>query len=200
MPDLRPNSIAFVKRPALGGADGFARKLETRYTKRKCILTYEANMTAILDIIAREILDSRGNPTVEVDVWLDDGGFGRAAVPSGASTGQYEAVELRDGDASRYMGKGVLQAVDAVNGEIFSALCGLDASEQLHIDQAMLTLDGTENKSRQGYFGRFHGRGQSRGRQPRHAFMALYRRRQCQHFASAHDEYRQWRGPCGQPD
>lgn len=107
-------------------------------------------MTAILDIIAREILDSRGNPTVEVDVWLDDGGFGRAAVPSGASTGQYEAVELRDGDASRYMGKGVLQAVDAVNGEIFSALCGLDASEQLHIDQAMLRLDGTENKSRLG--------------------------------------------------
>ena len=107
-------------------------------------------MTAILDIIAREILDSRGNPTVEVDVLLDDGGFGRAAVPSGASTGQYEAVELRDGDKSRYMGKGVLKAVDAVNGEIFSALCGLDATEQLQIDQAMLTLDGTENKSRLG--------------------------------------------------
>ncbi len=107
-------------------------------------------MTAILDIIAREILDSRGNPTVEVDVLLDDGGFGRAGVPSGASTGQYEAVELRDGDKSRYMGKGVLKAVDAVNGEIFSALCGLDATEQLQIDQAMLTLDGTENKSRLG--------------------------------------------------
>lgn len=107
-------------------------------------------MTAILDIIGREILDSRGNPTVEVDVLLDDGSFGRAAVPSGASTGQYEAVELRDGDKSRYFGKGVQKAVDAVNGEIFAALCGMDASEQLHIDRAMLTLDGTENKARLG--------------------------------------------------
>ncbi|MGC6534666.1 MAG: phosphopyruvate hydratase [Parvibaculales bacterium] len=107
-------------------------------------------MTAIMDIIAREILDSRGNPTVEVDVLLDDGSFGRAAVPSGASTGQYEAVELRDGDKGRYLGKGVQKAVDAVNGEIFSALCGLDATDHLHIDRTMLTLDGTENKSRLG--------------------------------------------------
>ena len=107
-------------------------------------------MTAILDIIGREILDSRGNPTVEVDVVLEDGSFGRAGVPSGASTGQYEAVELRDGDKSRYLGKGVQNAVDAVNGEIFAALCGLDATEQLHIDATMLALDGTDNKARLG--------------------------------------------------
>ncbi|MGB2448824.1 MAG: phosphopyruvate hydratase [Parvibaculales bacterium] len=107
-------------------------------------------MTAILDIIAREILDSRGNPTVEVDVLLEDGSFGRAAVPSGASTGQYEAVELRDGDKKRYLGKGVQKAVDAVNGEIFSALCGMDATEQLHLDRIMQELDGTDNKARLG--------------------------------------------------
>ena len=107
-------------------------------------------MTAILDIIGREILDSRGNPTVEVDVLLEDGSFGRAAVPSGASTGQYEAVELRDGDKKRYLGKGVQKAVDAVNGEIFSALCGMDATEQLHLDRIMQELDGTENKARLG--------------------------------------------------
>ena len=107
-------------------------------------------MTAILDIIAREILDSRGNPTVEVDVMLEDGSFGRAAVPSGASTGQYEAVELRDGDKKRYLGKGVQKAVDAVNGEIFSALCGMDATEQLHLDRIMQELDGTDNKARLG--------------------------------------------------
>lgn len=106
-------------------------------------------MTAIVDIIGREILDSRGNPTVEVDVFLEDGGFGRAAVPSGASTGAYEAVELRDGGA-RYRGKGVLKAVDAVNGELFDALIGLDSEEQLAIDQIMRDLDGTENKSRLG--------------------------------------------------
>ena len=107
-------------------------------------------MTAILDIIGREILDSRGNPTVEVDVLLEDGSFGRAAVPSGASTGQYEAVELRDGDKKRYLGKGVQNAVDAVNGEIFSALCGMDATEQLHLDRIMQELDGTDNKARLG--------------------------------------------------
>ena len=107
-------------------------------------------MIAILDIIGREILDSRGNPTVEVDVLLEDGSFGRAAVPSGASTGQYEAVELRDGDKKRYLGKGVQKAVDAVNGEIFSALCGMDATEQLHLDRIMQELDGTDNKARLG--------------------------------------------------
>ncbi len=107
-------------------------------------------MTAILDIIAREILDSRGNPTVEVDVTLDSGVFGRAAVPSGASTGAHEAVELRDGDKARYLGKGVRKAVDAVNGEIFDALSGLDATDQLGIDKIMIELDGTPNKSRLG--------------------------------------------------
>jgi enolase len=107
-------------------------------------------MTAIVDIIAREILDSRGNPTVEVDVLLDDGSKGRAAVPSGASTGAHEAVELRDGDKKRYLGTGVTKAVDAVNGEVFDALSGLDATNQVQIDQTMIALDGTENKSRLG--------------------------------------------------
>jgi len=107
-------------------------------------------MTAIADIRAREILDSRGNPTVEVDVLLADGTLGRAAVPSGASTGAHEAVELRDGDKARYGGKGVRCAIDAVNGEIFDALSGLDAEDQLHIDALMIKLDGTANKSRLG--------------------------------------------------
>jgi enolase len=107
-------------------------------------------MTAILDIHARQILDSRGNPTVEVDVVLEDGSFGRAAVPSGASTGAYEAVEKRDGDMSKYMGKGVLQAIEAVNGPIFEALVELDAEEQENIDAVMIDLDGTDNKSNLG--------------------------------------------------
>jgi len=107
-------------------------------------------MTGILDIVGREILDSRGNPTVEVDVVLEDGSSGRAAVPSGASTGAYEAVELRDGDKDRYMGKGVLKAVEAINGEIFSTLSGMDATEQLHIDRTLIALDGTQNKARLG--------------------------------------------------
>jgi len=107
-------------------------------------------MTAIIDIHAREILDSRGNPTVEVDVLLDDGSFGRAAVPSGASTGAHEAVELRDGDKSRYLGKGVLAAVKAVNTLISDELLGRDAEDQRDIDAAMIELDGTENKSRLG--------------------------------------------------
>ena len=103
-------------------------------------------MTAIVDIIGREILDSRGNPTVEVDVILEGGSRGRAAVPSGASTGAHEAIELRDGDAKRYLGKGVLQAVDAVNGEIFEALGGMDAEDQRRIDACLQTLDGTASK------------------------------------------------------
>ena len=107
-------------------------------------------MTAIADIIAREILDSRGNPTVEVDVVLEDGSMGRAAVPSGASTGAHEAVELRDGDNSRYLGKGVLKAVEAVNTEIYTALRDMDAEDQRGIDQALIELDGTPNKSRLG--------------------------------------------------
>ncbi|WP_209503688.1 MULTISPECIES: phosphopyruvate hydratase [unclassified Ruegeria] len=107
-------------------------------------------MSTIIDIHAREILDSRGNPTVEVDVILEDGTMGRAAVPSGASTGAHEAVEKRDGDKSRYMGKGVLEAVAAVNGEIAEELVGFDATEQVAIDQAMIELDGTNNKGRLG--------------------------------------------------
>ncbi len=107
-------------------------------------------MTAIIDIFAREILDSRGNPTVEVDVTLEDGTMGRAAVPSGASTGAHEAVEKRDGDKGRYLGKGVLEAVAAVNGELAENLVGEDATEQLAIDRMMIELDGTPNKSRLG--------------------------------------------------
>jgi|TARA_B110000902_G_scaffold222208_1_gene258221 enolase len=107
-------------------------------------------MSTIIDIHAREILDSRGNPTVEVDVILEDGSMGRAAVPSGASTGAYEAVEKRDGDKSRYLGKGVLEACAAVNGEIAEALVGVDAVEQVQLDGIMIELDGTENKSRLG--------------------------------------------------
>jgi enolase len=107
-------------------------------------------MTAILDITAREILDSRGNPTVEVDVTLEDGSFGRAAVPSGASTGAHEAMELRDGDKARYLGKGVTKAVAAVNGPIYEALADMDAEDQIAIDEAMLALDGTPNKAKLG--------------------------------------------------
>src|SRR5688572_25906475 len=106
-------------------------------------------MTAIVDIVAREILDSRGNPTVEVDVKLEGGHFGRAAVPSGASTGAHEAHELRDG-GNRYGGKGVTQAIDAVNGEIFDAVAGMDAEDQVRIDRVMCALDGTPNKKRLG--------------------------------------------------
>jgi enolase len=107
-------------------------------------------MTAIVDIIGREILDSRGNPTVEVDVVLEDGSRGRAAVPSGASTGAHEAVELRDGDKKRYLGKGVRKAVEAVNGEIFDAVGGMDAEAQNKIDETLIALDGTPNKGRLG--------------------------------------------------
>jgi enolase len=107
-------------------------------------------MSAIVDVIAREILDSRGNPTIEADVVLESGVSGRAAVPSGASTGSKEAVELRDGDAARYLGKGVLKAVENVNTEICEAILGLDASEQGFIDKTLVDLDGTDNKGRLG--------------------------------------------------
>jgi enolase len=107
-------------------------------------------MTAIVDIIGREILDSRGNPTIEVDVVLEDGSFGRAAVPSGASTGAHEAIEVRDGDKKRYFGKGVRTAVEAVNGEIFDAIGGMDAEAQVKIDETLINLDGTPNKARLG--------------------------------------------------
>src|ERR1044071_4738310 len=107
-------------------------------------------MSAIVDIVGREILDSRGNPTVECDVLLESGVMGRAAVPSGASTGSREAIELRDGDKGRYLGKGVLRAVEHVNTEISEAVLGLDASEQAFLDRTLIDLDGTENKSRLG--------------------------------------------------
>src|ERR1700691_2295293 len=107
-------------------------------------------MTAIVDFIARETLDSRGNPTVEVDVVLADGSRGRAGVPSGTSTGAHEAIELRDNDKKRYLGKGVRSAVEAVNGEIFDALSGMDAEAQIKIDETMIALDGTPNKARLG--------------------------------------------------
>ena len=107
-------------------------------------------MSAIIDIQARQILDSRGNPTIEVDVILENGSFGRAAVPSGASTGAYEAVELRDNDVNSYNGKGVLKAVHAVNHEIFDSLSGTNALDQRSIDTDLIELDGTENKSRLG--------------------------------------------------
>src|SRR3954469_3246411 len=107
-------------------------------------------MSAIADIHAREIIDSRGNPTVEVDVMLESGAEGRAAVPSGASTGSHEAIELRDGDKQRFGGKGVLKAVESVNGEIFDALSGMDAEDQIQIDETLIKLDGTPNKARLG--------------------------------------------------
>ena len=136
-------------------------------------------MTAIIDIIGREILDSRGNPTVEVDVVLEDGSMGRAAVPSGASTGAHEAVELRDG-GPRYLGKGVEQAVEAVNGELFEAIGGMEAENQIHIDRTMIELDGTPNKSaarRQRHPRRVAGRRQGRRRSLRPAALPLCRRR-----------------------
>src|ERR1700752_1543135 len=107
-------------------------------------------MSAIVDIIGREILDSRGNPTVECDVLLESGVMGRAAVPSGASTGSREAIELRDGDPARYLGKGVLKAVENVNTEIAEAIMGLEAAEQAFLDRTLIELDGTDNKARLG--------------------------------------------------
>ncbi|MFW9610479.1 MAG: phosphopyruvate hydratase, partial [Aquaspirillum sp.] len=107
-------------------------------------------MSSIIDVIAREVLDSRGNPTVEADVLLESGVMGRAAVPSGASTGEKEALELRDGDKGRYLGKGVLKAVEHINTEICEALVGLDAADQSYIDKVLIELDGTDNKGRLG--------------------------------------------------
>jgi len=133
-----------VQRLGLATRIGYKRR-DTNAMREK-----SRHMTAIVDIIGREILDSRGNPTVEVDVVLEDGTLGRAAVPSGASTGAHEAVELRDGDKSRYQGKGVRKALDAVNGEIFDAIGGMEAEAQVRIDETMIALDGTPNKSRLG--------------------------------------------------
>jgi enolase len=136
----------FVAVVVSGGKQAY-RSGEIQKTLR---LTGETLMAAIVDVTAREILDSRGNPTVEVDVTLEDGAFGRAGVPSGASTGIHEAVELRDGDDTRYGGKGVLKAVEAVNNDIFDALSDADATDQISIDKALIELDGTDNKSRLG--------------------------------------------------
>src|ERR1700759_1479955 len=135
--------------PRGGGKAGLPQKPGHERFQASESKNWEPALTAILDIIGREILDSRGNPTVEVDVSLEDGAFGRAAVPSGASTGAHEAVELRDG-GKRYGGKGVEKAGGAGHGELFDALCGREAEEQLRIDAAMIALDGTPNKARLG--------------------------------------------------
>ena len=158
-------------------------------------------MSSIVDIVAREILDSRGNPTVEADVLLESGAMGRAAVPSGASTGSREAIELRDGDARRYGGKGVLKAVESVNTEISEAIVGLDASEQAFIDKTLIDLDGTENKSRLGanaHAGGVDGGGQGRGRGVRPAAVPLLRRLGPDADAGAADERDQRRRACQQ--
>ena len=160
-------------------------------------------MTAIIDIIGREILDSRGNPTVEVDVVLEDGSMGRAAVPSGASTGAHEAVELRDGDKKRYLGKGVRKAVDAVNGEIFEAIGGMEAEDQIHIDKTLIALDGTPNKGRLGanaILGVSLAVAKAAAEAVGAAALPLCRRRQCPRPAGAADEHHQWRRACRQPD
>ncbi len=160
-------------------------------------------MTAIVDIIGREILDSRGNPTVEVDVILEDGSLGRAAVPSGASTGAHEAVELRDGDKGRYLGKGVLKAVEAVNGEIFDAIGGMEAEQQVQIDETMIGLDGTPNKSRLGanaILGVSLAVAKAAAESPRDAALSLCRRHLCANPAGADDEHRQRRRPRRQSD
>ena len=160
-------------------------------------------MSAIVDIIAREILDSRGNPTVEAEVVLDSGAVGRAAVPSGASTGAHEAVELRDGDKGRYGGKGVSKAVDNVEGEIFDALSGLDPADQVKIDEIMIELDGTPNKARLGANAILAvsprlRQGRRRGR--RHPALPPCRRRLRPHPPGADDEHHQRRRPRRQPD
>ena len=160
-------------------------------------------MTEIVDIVAREILDSRGNPTVEVDVTLDDGAFGRAAVPSGASRGAHEAVELRDGDPGRYGGKGVLKAVGAVNGEIFDALSGFDAEDQSRIDESLIELDGTPAKSRLGANAILGVSLAVAKAQAISCGLPLYRYvggGLRPRPARADDEHHQWRSACGQPD
>ena len=160
-------------------------------------------MTAIVNVVGREILDSRGNPTVEVDVVLEDGSMGRAAVPSGASTGTREAVELRDGDKGRFGGKGVLKAVEAVNRDIFDAVSGLEAEDQLEIDETMIALDGTNNKSKLGA-NAILGVSLAVAKAAAEASgLPLYRYiggTMAQGVADADDEYRQWRRPCRQSD
>ena len=155
-------------------------------------------MSTIIDIHAREILDSRGNPTVEVDVTLESGAMGRAAVPSGASTGAHEANERRDGDKKRYMGRGVLEAVAAVNGEIAGEIVGFDATEQVGIDRTMIEMDGTPNKARLGanaILGVSLAVAKA-ARIYRAAAVSLCRRHLGPHSAGAHDEHHQWRRTC----
>ena len=159
-------------------------------------------MTEIEDIFAREILDSRGNPTLEVDVLLSGGAFGRAAVPSGASTGAHEAVELRDGDKNRYGGKGVLNAILNVNTTIADALVGEDASNQVGIDQMMIDLDGTPNKSKLGanaILGVSLAVAKAVAEAQGAPFIPLCGRSTRQHIAGADDERHQWRRARGQP-
>ena len=148
-------------------------------------------MTAIVSVTGREILDSRGNPTVEVDVLLESGAFGRAAVPSGASTGVHEAVELRDGDSDRYGGKGVLQAVGHVNSAIASSLAGIDATDQRLVDATLVELDGSDNKGNLGanaILGRIARDGEGRRRRLRPRALPLHRRRRRPRAAGADDE------------
>lgn len=155
-------------------------------------------MTHIVDITGREILDSRGNPTVEVDVTLENGVMGRAAVPSGASTGEHEALELRDGDKSRYQGKGVLNAVNNVNTVIADALLGFDVTDQAAIDRLLIDLDGTKTKSNLGanaMLGVSLACAKSCCRRFGNSFIPLYRRMQCKSIACADDEYYQRRFP-----
>ena len=150
-------------------------------------------MTDICDVSAREILDSRGNPTVEVDVTLSCGAMGRAAVPSGASTGTREALELRDGDKKRYLGKGVQKAVDNVINVIAPEIVGMDAAEQFLLDQAMIDLDGTPNKSKLGanaMLGVSMAASRGRGRCLCASLVPISRRPECPVSAHAHDEYR----------
>ena len=155
----------------------------------------------IVKVIGREILDSRGNPTVEADVHLADGSLGRAAVPSGASTGEHEAVELRDGDKSRYLGKGTLKAVKNVNEAISPAVTGLDAADQTLVDRTMLELDGTNNKGetrRERDSRRLDGRARAHSRIGDDAALSLSRRRECARSAGADDEHHQRRRACRQ--
>ena len=159
-------------------------------------------MPSIVDLTAREILDSRGNPTVECDVTLESGGFGRAAVPSGASTGAHEAVELRDGDKSRYGGKGVLTAIRNIEGEILEAIGGLDATEQVKIDNIMIDLDGTPNKARLGANAILAVSLAVAKAAADHwvCHLPVHRRRPCPHPAGADDEHPERRQARRQPD
>ena len=156
-------------------------------------------MSAIIDVIGREILDSRGNPTVEAEVWLESGVVATAAVPSGASTGVREAIELRDKDPARFGGKGVLKAVENVSGEIANAVLGAEASDQVYIDRLMIDLDGTENKSRLGANAMLAvSMAAARAAAQENAALPLLRRHGGRNAARSDDERHQWRRTCQQ--